>query len=283
MEVITTRHALREYAARHSQKIGFVPTMGYLHEGHLSLVERAKAQNEKVVVSIFVNPTQFNDPKDFEKYPVDEAHDKELLERAGVDLLFMPSRGNIFSEGNPTIRIQYPHLMDKLCGEKRAGHFEGVLLIVHNLFMWLNPARAYFGLKDYQQYLLVQKMARDLEFTTEIVGCPLLREKDGLAMSSRNVRLSSAGRQQAVGISQALFSSRSVFQETQSVRAAADALRQELAQFEVEYATLSNAETLETLEEGTPLPKKILIAVAVFVDGVRLIDNVLVVPHAISI
>lgn len=276
MEVITTRQALREYAARYSQRIGFVPTMGSLHEGHLSLVERAQAQNEKVVVSIFVNPTQFNDPEDFEKYPVAKAHDKELLERAGVDLLFMPSRDEIYSEGNPTIRIEYPHLMDKLCGAKRAGHFEGVLLIVHNLFMWLNPARAYFGLKDYQQFFLIQKMARDLEFTTEIVGCPLVREKDGLAMSSRNVRLSSAARQQAVGISQALFSSRSLFQKTQSVKAALDLLRQELARFEVEYATLSNAETLEILEEKTPLPKKILIAVAVVVDGVRLIDNVLV-------
>lgn len=278
MEVIKTKQAMRSYAAAQRGKIGFAPTMGYLHEGHLSLVERSKAENDRTVVSIFVNPAQFNDPADLEKYPVDLDRDLRMLEKAGVDAVFLPERAEVYPQGVPALKLEYPNLMRRLCGEFRPGHFEGVLLIVHNLFQWVLPRRAYFGLKDYQQYLLIRRMAHDLEFETEVVGCPLIRERDGLAMSSRNVRLSAAGRTQALKISAALFGAEKKLQSgDKNYAALAESLRRDLDPLEVEYAHVGDAETLEDASVIAS-PKSILIAVAAFVDGVRLIDNVLVTP-----
>lgn len=266
---------MRRYAAANTGKIGFVPTMGYLHEGHLSLVSRAKAENERVVVSIFVNPAQFNDPQDLEKYPVDLERDAAMLEAAGVDALFCPVRSEVYPRGVPQLLMSYPGIMQRLCGAHRAGHFEGVLLIVHNLLQWVNPARAYFGLKDYQQYLLIKKMAADLELPSEIIGCPLIREEGGLAMSSRNVRLTPAGRTQALAISRAIFHAADLYREGKPVNQVQSALVENLQPLEVEYAELCEAETLEPLNAERPAAA--LIAVAAFVDGVRLIDNMLLV------
>ncbi len=275
MEIIRTRAAMRAYAGQHSADIGFVPTMGYLHEGHLSLVRRARAENRKVVVSIFVNPAQFNDPKDLEKYPVDFERDAAMLKSEGVDAVFAPTREEIYPNGVPELRMRYDAIMNKLCGAHRPGHFEGVLLIVHNLFMWVKPRRAYFGLKDYQQYLLISRMAHDLELPVEVIGCPLVREGDGLAMSSRNVRLSASGRQQALVISRALFAAAQLWRGGAQVAETAAALHAALAPLEVEYALICDARTLETLTGNEPRPDQVVIAVAAFVDGVRLIDNVL--------
>ncbi len=272
MQRITTRADMRRYGAVNAGKIGFVPTMGYLHEGHLSLVERAKAENERVVVSIFVNPAQFNDPNDLEKYPVDLERDAAMLVAAGVDALFCPVRSEIYPRGVPQLLMSYPGIMQRLCGAHRAGHFEGVLLIVHNLLQWVNPARAYFGLKDYQQYLLIKKMALDLEFAGEIIGCPLIREEGGLAMSSRNVRLTPQGRKQALAISRAIFLAADLYREGKPAPQVQSALVENLKPLQVEYAELCNADTLEPL--AAERPATALIAVAAFVDGVRLIDNI---------
>jgi pantoate--beta-alanine ligase len=275
LKVIRTRAAMREYARQNAGRIGFVPTMGYLHEGHLSLIRRAKAENPLTVVSIFVNPAQFNDPADLEKYPVDFARDTAMLEGEAVDAVFAPTREEVYPNGVPELRMRYDALMDKLCGAHRPGHFEGVLLVVHKLFMWIMPRRAYFGLKDYQQYLLIRKMVYDLEIPVEVIGCPLVREADGLAMSSRNVRLSAFGRKQALLISRALFAAAKVWRSGASVAETQAALHSALGELEVEYALLCNAETLVTLTGSEPRPEKVLIAVAVYVEGVRLIDNVL--------
>jgi len=264
-----------EYARQNAGRIGFVPTMGYLHDGHLSLVRRAKAENPLTVVSIFVNPAQFNDPNDLEKYPVDFERDAAMLEGEGVDAVFAPTREEIYPNGVPALRMSYDAIMNKLCGAHRPGHFEGVLLVVHNLFMWVKPRRAYFGLKDYQQYLLISKMVHDLELPVEVIGCPLVREADGLAMSSRNVRLSASGRKQALAISRALFSAAELWRSGAQVAEIEAALRSALATLQVEYALVCDTETLVTLTGGEPRPEKVVIAVAAYVDGVRLIDNIL--------
>lgn len=267
---------MREYARQNDGRIGFVPTMGYLHEGHLSLIRRAKAENPLTVVSIFVNPAQFSDPIDFEKYPVNFERDATMLEGEGVDAVFAPTREEIYPEGVPALRMSYDAIMNKLCGAHRPGHFEGVLLVVHNLFMWVRPRRAYFGLKDYQQYLLVSKMARDLELSVEIVGCPLVREADGLAMSSRNARLSAVGRKRALAISRALFAAAELWRSGARLAETEAALHSALAELEVEYALICDAETLATLNEKSSRPESVVIAVAAYVDGVRLIDNILI-------
>lgn len=276
MRRIETKAEMSAFAGA-GRDIGFVPTMGYLHEGHLSLVRRAKAENSRVVVSIFVNPAQFNDPADFEKYPVDLGHDTALLEAEGVDAVFIPSRQEVYPHGVPLLTMRYDALMARLCGAFRPGHFEGVLLVVHNLFMWVNPARAYFGLKDYQQYLLIQKMARDLELPVEVIGCPLVRESDGLALSSRNVRLSPQGRKQALKISQALARAKRDFSRyTQNLSFLKNQLLADLAPLQVEYASFYDAHSLEELADFSKVKPQVLIAVAAFVEGVRLIDNVLI-------
>lgn len=274
MEIIRTRVAMRQYAQANAGKIGFVPTMGYLHEGHLSLVARSKAENPVTVVSIFVNPAQFNAPKDLEKYPVDLDRDFALLEKAGVDAVFCPPREEIYPGGVPALRMSYDNVMNKLCGAHRPGHFEGVLLIVHNLFMWVLPQNAYFGLKDYQQFLLIRKMAHDLELPVRVIGCPLVREADGLAMSSRNVRLPASGRTQALTISKALFYAADLWKQGGAATEVQQALLAALKPLEVEYALVCDAQSLETIT-ADERPAEVVLAVAAFVDGVRLIDNIL--------
>ena len=275
MQIIKTRKEMRDFSAQHPDQIGFVPTMGYLHEGHLSLARRARAENRVVVVSIFVNPAQFNDPKDLEKYPVDLERDFAMLEEAGVDAVFCPPREEIYPAGVPALKMRYDAIMARLCGAGRPGHFEGVLLIVHNLFMWVRATRAYFGLKDYQQYLLIRQMATDLELGVDVVGCPLVREADGLAMSSRNVRLSAADRESALAISKALFQATDLWNQKQNLAVIQRALLTALVPLEVEYALICDANTLETVTEAGARPPQVVIAVAAFVGGVRLIDNVL--------
>ena len=260
------------------KKIAMVPTMGFLHEGHLSLIQIAKKRGDLVVVSIFVNPIQFNDPSDLEKYPRDENADIEKLRDLGVDILFKPGVNDVYPNGDPEIRMDYPKITSQLCGKNRPGHFSGVLTVVHNLFQWVKPHIAIFGEKDYQQLLLIRKMNNELEIDVEIISSPTVRESGGLAMSSRNSRLSEEGRQKAVKINIALREGFELWKKIKETNAAKileqmiDQLQQ--AQIEIDYIGLYDLNTLANLEMEKPI-KKCLVACAVFVDGVRLIDNLI--------
>lgn len=260
-----------ERAAGH--RIGFVPTMGYLHEGHLSLVGLAREHADRIVASIFVNPTQFNSRTDFESYPRDEARDARLLAEAGVDVLFAPEADEMYPAGSQT-RVEVTELSRGLCGAHRPGHFAGVTTVVAKLFLAVKPHVAVFGEKDYQQLQVVRRMVRDLNFDLEIVPGPTAREADGLAMSSRNARLSEVGRLRARAIPQAF----------DSVRAAAAGVRQaerlaalfiekaERAGLRVEYAELRDPTTLLPVDE---IAGPTLFAVAAWAGDVRLIDNMI--------
>jgi len=273
-------------------KIGFVPTMGFLHQGHLSLVEAALKTCTAVVVSIFVNPIQFNNPEDLKNYPRNTQGDIDLLQNfiasqktqanreASAFILFMPEAAEVYEDGPPELVMDYPRLTSRLCGKSRPGHFSGVLTVVHNLFLWVRPHRAFFGLKDYQQYILIKKMTRDLRLNVEIVPGTLVREPDGLAMSSRNVRLGDKERITALAIPQALFQIRDEFRQGKHLLEKSPAryykhiLRDALADFHVDYASLYDSDTLEELADSDS-PSGALVAVAVFVGPVRLIDNLL--------
>src|SRR5665647_322221 len=179
-----------------NETIGFVPTMGYLHKGHISLIEQAKNECTKVILSIFVNPKQFGKGEDYEKYPKDFNRDKIFAEAAGSDYVFVPSTREMYAEGFKT-SVKVKELDSVMCGSLRPGHFEGVCTVVAKFFNITLPHRSYFGLKDYQQYLIIKKMVEDLNFPLQIVGCPIIREDDGVAMSSRNKYLSKSERKNA--------------------------------------------------------------------------------------
>jgi len=270
------RAALRPY--RGNGSVALVPTMGALHDGHLELARRAKADNDVVVMSIFVNPTQFNDPADLAAYPRDERADAELAESAGVDVLFAPPPEEVYPPGfSATIELHGP-IVDSLEGARRgAGHFRGVTTVVGKLFGMAQPDRAYFGQKDAQQVRVVRALVADLNIDTEIVTVPTVREPDGLAMSSRNRRLSAEDRANAVAVSRALLAAQALAaggeQDAATVLAAAtEVLRS--SGIEPEYLALVDAETflpIENLDAGPAV-----LAVAADLGGTRLIDNVLV-------
>jgi pantoate--beta-alanine ligase len=195
--------SIRRALDAQTQSIGLVPTMGYLHEGHLSLIRTARKRDDLVVVSIFVNPTQFVPGEDFERYPRDEAHDLELLQREGVDYVLLPASADIYPPGF-SCYIEPPAASEGWCGDTRPGHFRGVCTIVSILFHLVQPHHAYFGRKDAQQCAVIQSMTRDLAFPLEILVCPTIREKDGLALSSRNVYLSPDDRRNALILSKTL-------------------------------------------------------------------------------
>ncbi|NDR59336.1 pantoate--beta-alanine ligase [Aliiruegeria sabulilitoris] len=206
MEICRTSAELRSHIAwlrRQGLSIGLVPTMGYLHAGHMALVERAARDADRVVVSIFVNPTQFGDPADLEKYPRDTERDLAMLREAGVEAVFLPSVEVVYPEGSETI-VETMRLANVLHGEVREGHFRGVATVVAKLFNLVQPDLACFGEKDYQQLQVIRQMVRDLHFPLEIIGCPTVREADGLAMSSRNVRLSPEDRAAALVLNRSL-------------------------------------------------------------------------------
>jgi pantoate--beta-alanine ligase len=182
---------------KEGKSIGFVPTMGYLHKGHVSLMECSKKENDITVVSIFVNPTQFGKNEDYDKYPRDLERDLKICEEVGVDYVFHPSISQMYPEGYSTYVVMET-LVDKLCGKFRPGHFKGVLTVVNKLFNIVKPDRAYFGKKDYQQYIIIKKMVQDLNIDTKVIGCPLIREEDGLALSSRNKYLTEEERKSAL-------------------------------------------------------------------------------------
>ncbi len=255
---------------------GFVPTMGALHNGHISLIKRAKDETDQVACSIFVNPTQFNDPKDFEKYPATIEHDIYLLEKAGCDVLFLPGVDEIYPGGLKNNRHFELGFLDTILEAKfRPGHFQGVCQVVHRLLEIILPEKLYLGQKDFQQCLVIRKMT-DANFPlVQIVICKTQREKDGLAMSSRNMRLTGTERKQASKISAALK-----FVKHNIKTASVQELKIEAAKyldsngFKVDYVEIANANTLEPIDflDGKEL---IIILIAAFLNNVRLIDNMI--------
>lgn len=276
METVTTIAELRTHvrAARaHGAVIGVVPTMGALHEGHLSLVRRAKAECGFVVVTLFVNPTQFAPTEDLSRYPRDLAGDSAMSAEAGADLLFAPGVAEVYPPGSSTY-VTVEALTAGLCGASRPTHFRGVTTVVSKLFNMVLPDRAYFGEKDYQQLQIIRRMTRDLDFPIEIVPCPIVREADGLAMSSRNRYLNPEQRRAALALSRALAAARTRFaageRDAEALTAAARAVLESEPLARIDYVELVDAEELTPVER---VEHPIVLAVAAFVGQTRLIDN----------
>ena len=254
-------------------RIGFVPTMGYLHEGHLSLMHQAREDNHALVVSIFVNPTQFGPNEDYDSYPRDLEQDMGMLREVGCDVLFTPSAEEMYPDGNVTT-VSVAGLTDRLCGASRPGHFDGVTTVVNKLFNITKPHRAYFGLKDYQQYRVLSKMVTDLDMDIEVIGLPTVREDDGLAMSSRNAYLSADERESALTLSRSLEAAQELVAEGEGdpaiIESRVKKLIEEQPLLTVDYISVVDAEELAPV---TTINRQALLALAVRVGGARLIVN----------
>ena len=279
MQIVRTIAEMRAARSGLASPVGLVPTMGALHEGHLSLVARSSEQCATTIASLFVNPTQFGPNEDFERYPRDEERDLALFADAGVDLVFAPSLDEIYPAGLVTV-VTLTGIAERLEGKYRPGHFDGVATVVTKLFNIVEPDRAYFGEKDAQQLRVIQALTRDLNLPIEIVGCTIIRESDGLALSSRNVYLSDEHRQQALSLSGGLRRAKAAFAD--GVRDA-DELRgmvrsgieaQPLA--DIDYVSLADSGTLEELA-GT-VEDAVVLLLAVRFGATRLIDNTTLVP-----
>jgi len=281
MRTVTTVAELREVcdAARaQGRTVGFVPTMGYFHDGHRSLMRAARADNDLLVVSLFVNPTQFSPTEDLSAYPRDLDGDAAQAAAEGVDLLFVPRVDEVYP-GDERTTVHVGGITEVLCGASRPGHFDGVTTVVTKLFSMVGPCRAYFGRKDAQQLAVVRRMTRDLNLPVEVVGCPLVRETDGLAMSSRNAYLTADDRVAALVLSRSLFVLGEAVQrgERDCTRLHAlltDALAAE-PQVRIDYAAIVDAASLEAAERlDRADSSETLVALAAFVGRARLIDNV---------
>ena len=277
MKLVHTINELRaelDVQRRAGKKIGFVPTMGALHEGHASLVRRAVEENDIVVVSVFVNPTQFNDKNDLLKYPRTLEADCELLQKEGAAYVFAPSVEEIYPEPD-TRQFSYAPLDTVMEGKFRPGHFNGVCQVVSKLFMMVEPDKAYFGEKDFQQLAIIREMVKQMQFPLEIIGCSIVREEDGLALSSRNARLSDLQRQQALNISKTLFASQE-YATTHSVAETQQFVEDSIASSEgldLEYFELVDGTTLQKISDWNETDY-VVGCITVFCGEVRLIDNI---------
>ncbi|MDL1971465.1 MAG: pantoate--beta-alanine ligase [Candidatus Desulfofervidaceae bacterium] len=255
--------------------IAFVPTMGYFHEGHLSLIREGRRRGDVLVVSLFVNPIQFGPKEDLNAYPRDFDRDKALAEEEGVDVIFAPEVEEMYTENHQTY-VEVIQLTKHLCGPSRPGHFKGVTTVVAKLFNIVKPHIALFGLKDYQQYLVIKRMVRDLNYDIEIVGCPIVREPDGLAMSSRNVYLTPEQRESALSLFQSLkLAQEMVDKGERDVRGIIDKVKTFINRHpdtQIDYVKICDPETLEDLDQ---IKQRALMALAVKVGKARLIDNTL--------
>nr|WP_310829298.1 pantoate--beta-alanine ligase [Paenibacillus typhae] len=289
MRVVRTVAQLREALEYMRQgghtPIGFVPTMGYLHEGHASLLRRAGEMSSTVVMSIFVNPLQFGPNEDFASYPRDEARDLELAEREGADIVFIPSVEEMYPQPIRT-KVSVSSLTTQLCGASRPGHFDGVTTVVSKLFNMVQPDYAFFGLKDAQQVAVLRRMVSDLNMNVEIIACPIVRENDGLALSSRNVYLSAQERSQALVLSRSLQSVRQAMEEgkVRTVDEARELLVSVISSSPlavIDYAEILTFPELETLDGSSLLTDadgEIIMALAVKFGRTRLIDNNVFIP-----
>lgn len=279
MEVIKEIENMQKIAHQWHKKdliIGFVPTMGYLHEGHLSLVRLAREKANKVVVSIFVNPLQFGPSEDYHVYPRDPKRDLDLLEKEKVDVVFMPDAEKMYPQNFQTF-VEVSNLTKGLCGTYRPNHFRGVTTVVLKLFNIIKPHFAVFGEKDYQQLKVIQQMVRDLNLEVDIISHPIVRERDGLAMSSRNIYLTEEERRSALSLYQALkLAERLIIGGERDVSKIKKLIQDYIEKFpytKVQYVEIVDPETLEGVKE---IKNNILIALAVYVGKTRLIDNKLV-------
>jgi pantoate--beta-alanine ligase len=280
MKIVTSRMDLASLMSdnkKMGKSIGFVPTMGYLHEGHLTLAKAAREQNDLVVMSIFVNPLQFGPGEDFETYPRDPERDTALAESAGVDYLFIPAVEEMYP--NPlSLDIKVTDRIDVLCGKKRQGHFDGVAAVLIKLFNLVSPDRAYFGLKDAQQVAVIHGIIADLFFPIEIVEIPTVREEDGLAKSSRNVRLSEKERQEAPELYQALLKARKAVLDGEKSTAKIEGIVKkhinESTSGKIDYVEIYAYPSLKAIE-SFDVKGKAIIAIAVQFDKARLIDNII--------
>jgi pantoate--beta-alanine ligase len=275
MELLTTIATMREASrAGAGKRLGFVPTMGALHEGHLSLVRAARAQCDVVAASIFVNPTQFGPDEDFASYPRDFERDRKLLEKEKVDFLFAPSVEEMYPRGAVTY-VTVEGMSDKLCGKSRPGHFRGVTTIVSKLFHAVEPDVAFFGQKDAAQVAIIRRLVRDLNLPVEIVACPIMREPDGLAMSSRNAYLTPLQRKRALVLSQSLARVQRAFERGEGNVARLICMGKEgIAEepdVQLDYLEIVDPDSLDALQR---IEARALVAVAAFLGKTRLIDNV---------
>lgn len=279
MEILRTRGELQSVlhgARTGGERIALVPTMGYLHEGHLVLVDVAKQHAGVVVMSIYVNPLQFGPSEDLARYPRDLDRDVAMAVPRGVTHVFAPDDHEMYGDGRPAVTVHAPVLSDRMCGHFRPGHFEGVLTVVAKLFNIVRPDVAVFGQKDFQQAMLIKRMVRDLSFDIEIVTAPITREADGLAMSSRNIFLNAEERAAALAISQALRAAQEQFRAGErnahwlitSVRS----MLQAASGVKLQYAEIADPQTLDA---PSVADEQTVIAVAAFVGKTRLIDNVI--------
>lgn len=280
MFLAETVERARDYLARNADgnSVGLVPTMGFLHEGHISLVRRCRAENGITAVSIFVNPIQFCPGEDLASYPRDMERDLSLLEQEGVDMVFVPDPEQMYLK-NFSVHVDEEDLSGGLCGASRPGHFRGVCTVVTKLFNIIRPDRAYFGQKDYQQLQVIKRMVRDLNIPVEVVSCPIVREEDGLAMSSRNLYLTPEERQSALLLNRSLVKAENMLKEGERSRkkilqAVTDMLNSDPA-LSIDYVELKGAEDLEDLSE---VDRKAVLALAVRVGKARLIDNTILDP-----
>lgn len=280
MEVITKVSEMQKLSKtikRTNKTIGFVPTMGYLHEGHLSLVRASKKDCDVTIVSIFVNPIQFGPKEDLSRYPRDFERDKSMLEKEKVDYIFYPSVEEMYqSDFATTINVE--RVTENLCGASRPGHFRGVTTVVGKLFNIVMPDKAYFGEKDYQQLVTIKKMVRDLNFPLEIIGIQIVRESDGLAMSSRNSYLTQEERKSALCLFKSILLAQDMVKRgkknVKEIINAVEELIKNTPYTKIDYVKICDPETLEYIEDGNIEGKKLL-ALAVFVGNTRLIDNVI--------
>ncbi|MDI6846088.1 MAG: pantoate--beta-alanine ligase [Candidatus Saccharicenans sp.] len=285
MKIVTTVEELKERVRswkKEGRRIGFVPTMGYLHEGHLSLVRESKKRSDVTVVSIFVNPKQFGPAEDYQIYPRDLERDRKLLEKEGVDLIFYPSVEQMYPEGYRTY-VEVEGLQDKLCGRSRPGHFRGVCTVVLKLFNLVEPDEAYFGWKDAQQVIIIRKMVEDLNLLVKIVPLPLVRDHDGLALSSRNTYLNPQERQAALVLKKSLDLAEQLIK---SGERDAGAIRQKMVELvsseplaRMDYVEIVDLKNLEPLEK---IEGDVLVALAVYIGRTRLIDNLRIISGGIE-
>ncbi|MCS7301039.1 MAG: pantoate--beta-alanine ligase [Fimbriimonadales bacterium] len=281
MEILHTVDAVRQWVRRQraaGHPIHFVPTMGYFHEGHLSLMRRARHEGGAVIVSIFVNPLQFGANEDLARYPRDFERDRQMAQQVGVDAIFYPEASEMYPPDYQT-EVRVRELSKPLCGRSRPGHFEGVATVVLKLFNIVTPDRAYFGMKDYQQLRVIQQLVRDLNLSVEIVPCPIVREADGLAMSSRNVYLSPAERAAATVLYRSLQWAQARFEagerDAARLREGVHACIAAEPLARIDYVEVVDAESLQPVAR---VERPTLVAVAAFFGAARLIDNCLLNP-----
>jgi pantoate--beta-alanine ligase len=275
MRIIETVAEMQEVRRSIQGSVGFVPTMGYLHEGHMTLVRRSREANEHTIVSIFVNPTQFGPNEDFDRYPRDYPRDFAMLEKEKADFVYLPTPAQMYPEGYNTW-VEVYKVTDRLEGAIRPGHFRGVATVVNKLFNIIQPTRAYFGQKDAQQCIVIKKMVIDLNMNLEMIIVPTVREADGLAMSSRNIYLSPDERQQAVALNQSLELAKKIWSagehDSLKIRAAMIELIKKAPLGKIEYISIADALTLRELEKAE---SPAVISMAVKFGRTRLIDNIL--------